>query len=185
MLVLGELTDLLESDVGLNWLNVAFALPFALIAVAGVAVGGDVFLEAIERLRGRRAGRGLATAMLAGVGFGSAIEIALHHVRQAPHLDASLGLAGGAVLLIAAGLHRHASASLGKNSPALQANHLRARPPASGSSRSRRVRRIGRPGFRSLHRTELEEDFAYRTSQRDLPARRYRRAPAGSPRPST
>jgi hypothetical protein len=141
LLVLGELTDLMESDVGLNWVNVSFALPLALIAVAAVAVVGDVFLEAIERRHGRRRGRGLTTPMLAGLGFGTAIEIALHHVRQAPQLDASLGLAGAALLLIAAGLHFHASASLRHDSPAPRASHRRPRLPALAGSQSRRLMR--------------------------------------------
>jgi hypothetical protein len=149
LLVLGELTDLLEFDVGLNWVNVSFALPLALVAVAAVAVGGDVLLEAIERRRGRRPGRRLTTPMLAGLGLATALEIALHHLRQAPHLDASLGLAGGALLLVAAGLHGYASASVGNDSLAPRASLGRPRLPARDGSQSRRLMRQP-PARRSL-----------------------------------
>jgi hypothetical protein len=151
--VLGELTDLLEPDVGLNWVNVAFALPVALIAVAAVAVGGDMLYEAIERRRGLRPGRRLTTPILAGLGCGTAIEIVFHHVRQAPHLDASLGLAGGALLLVAAGLHRYASASVGKNSPAARANRLR---PCSSGLEASRPRRLLRTDRRAANRSTTQ-----------------------------
>jgi hypothetical protein len=147
MLALGELTDLLEQDLGLNWVNILFALPVAVIAVAIVAVGGDIFLEAIERRRGWRLPRRLETTMSAGIGLAATIDIALRHVRQAPHLDASLGLAGGALLVIAAGLHRYAPGPV-SDSQARRTNRSRARPPALGSARARRLMRTRRHGSR-------------------------------------
>jgi hypothetical protein len=152
LLVLSELTDLLESEIGLNWVNLFFALPIALIAVAFVAVGGDILLEAIERRRGRRPGRWLAIPILAGLGLGASIEIALHHARQAPHLDASMGLAGGALLLIAAGLQRHASASLKKGSTASPATGRRL-PELRGSRSHPPTRIVRRAGKRSTTRS--------------------------------
>jgi hypothetical protein len=152
LLVLGELTDLLEPELGLDWVNVCFTLPVALIAVAVVAVGGDVFLEAIERRRGRRPGRVLMTPILAGLGLGATIEIALHHARQAPHLDASLGLAGGALLLIAAGLRRYASASLTNSSPEPPATRWRL-PALRGSRSHRPTRGVRRAANRSTTRS--------------------------------
>jgi hypothetical protein len=136
LLVLSELTDHLESEMGLGWLNVTLALPLAVIAVAAVAVGGDMLLAAVERRRGYRPGRALTRPLLTAVGLAATIEIALHHLRQAPRLDASLGLAGGTLLLIAAGLYRRALVFLKADS----ASPTSEPPPPTGNPTTQRSR---------------------------------------------
>jgi hypothetical protein len=102
-----ELADRLEPMFGLNALNLVFALPIAALAVIVVAVTGDEILAARERRVGRRLD-GLRLLALTIPGLAGTVAISVAHLGRPPALDASLGLAGGVLLLLAAGLYRHA-----------------------------------------------------------------------------
>jgi hypothetical protein len=102
-----ELADRLEPMLGLNALNLFFALPIAALAVLVIAATGDEILAARERRVGRRLD-GLRLLALTIPGVAGTVAISVEHLGRPPALDASLGLAGGVLLLLAAGLHRHA-----------------------------------------------------------------------------
>jgi hypothetical protein len=103
-----ELADRLEPMFGLSAVNVFFALPIAAFVVLVAAAIGDEILAARERRLGRQLD-GVRLLALAVPGLTVTAVIGLDHLRHAPALDASLGLAGGILLLVAAGLYRHAT----------------------------------------------------------------------------
>jgi hypothetical protein len=104
-----ELTDRFESVFGLSSVSLFFALPIATVVVCVAAISGDSILVVVERRVGRRMGRRLRLMSLAVPGLAATVVIGVHHVRHLPALDASLGLAGGLLLLLAAGFYRHAT----------------------------------------------------------------------------
>jgi hypothetical protein len=103
----GELADRLEPLLGLNLLNVFCALPIAAVAILGAAATCDEIIAVRELRVGRRL-EGLRLLALTIPGLAATVAISVDHLRHPPALDASLGLAGGVLLLLAAGLYRHA-----------------------------------------------------------------------------
>jgi hypothetical protein len=106
-----ELTDRFESTFGLNAVNLLFALPITTVAVSLAAVSGDSILVVAERRLGPRLGERLRLMSLVVPGLAATVVIGVLHVRHRPALDASLGLVGGLLLLLAAGFYRHAMRS--------------------------------------------------------------------------
>jgi hypothetical protein len=104
----GELADRLEPLLGLNALNIFFALPIAAVVVLGAVATCDEIIAARER----RVGRGLDGVRLLALampGLAATAAISVEHLRHPPGLDASFGLAGGVLLLLAAGAYRYAT----------------------------------------------------------------------------
>jgi drug/metabolite transporter (DMT)-like permease len=100
-----ELADRLEPNLGFNVINLYIAFSIAAFLVCVGALVGDTILAAVERRSGRRPGAQHVTLLLAVPGAAAIADILAQHLRHPPALDGWLGLAGGILLLIAAGLH--------------------------------------------------------------------------------
>jgi hypothetical protein len=108
LLIASELTDRLErvdGGLGMNALNLTVASLLALIVVSTTALAGDTVLAYAERHLGRRPGARLLAPLLTAAGAAALSAIVIEHLRHGPALDGWIGIAGGALLLLAAITH--------------------------------------------------------------------------------
>lgn len=105
LLVMSELSDRLESDLGLGVFNLWIAASFAAVAVCITALLGDTLLATIARRSGRRPSHSSVTTLLMLAGAPTTIGILIVHQSHPLALDSWLALAGSVLLIIAAVAH--------------------------------------------------------------------------------
>jgi hypothetical protein len=114
LLIASEFTDRLETLEGgytILAFNLILASLLATLIVCAAAIVGDSVLHRAELRLGRRPGAALLAPLLTIAGATSAAAIIIAHLGHALALDAWLGLAGSALLLLAAAIrHRITSA---------------------------------------------------------------------------
>jgi hypothetical protein len=112
LLLISELVDRLEhleGNLGIGWLNLTFATMVATVIVCALALIGDSALNTAERRIGHRPGSRSLTPLLATAGGTALSGILAAHLSRPLALDSWIGLAGALLLLVAA-VHRHATA---------------------------------------------------------------------------
>lgn len=112
LLILGALSDRLESDVGLGALNLALSAPLAVLATCLATLVGDATLRTLAGRSGWRPSPHLGMSALIIVGASVSMWTLAGHLSRPIRFDGWIALAGG-VLLMVAGLGRHQSAPSG------------------------------------------------------------------------
>lgn len=105
LLVIGELSDRLESDLGLGAVNLCLAALLAALTVSVSALLGDTLVGTIARRSGRRPSHSSMTALLMLAGAPTAVGIWIVHRSHPLALDSWIALTGSVLLVIAALAH--------------------------------------------------------------------------------
>lgn len=104
LVILSELTDRLETDLGLGLLNLALSIPLAVLATCIAALCADALRNAVDRRSRRRAGPHTAASALMILGGADMAWVLATHLSRPIRLDAWIALAGGVLLTISAGV---------------------------------------------------------------------------------